>query len=44
MSNIDNEITPQTASSSSFIQDTRQLLDVISPNEDLDMNKLASEV
>jgi hypothetical protein len=46
ISNFDNEITPRTArSSSSFMQqETRQLLDIVTSNEDLDMSKLASEV
>ncbi|CAF2443922.1 unnamed protein product [Rotaria sp. Silwood2] len=43
MSNVDNEITPRT-SSSSFIQETKQLLDIISINQDLHLSTLASEV
>ncbi|CAF4854242.1 unnamed protein product, partial [Rotaria sp. Silwood2] len=37
MSNVDNEITPRT-SSSSFIQETKQLLDIISINQDLHLS------
>ena len=45
ISNFDNEITPRTArSSSSFMQETKQLLDIVTSNENLDMSKLASEV
>ncbi|CAF1094449.1 unnamed protein product [Rotaria sp. Silwood1] len=43
MSNVDNEITPRM-SASSFIQDTKQLLDIMSLNQDLHISTLASEV
>jgi len=40
ISNFDNEMTSQ----SSILQETKQLLDMISSNQDLDVSKLASEV
>ncbi|CAF0912133.1 unnamed protein product [Rotaria sordida] len=44
ISNVDNEITPRTSSSSSFIHETKHLLDIMSINQDLHMSTLASEV
>jgi hypothetical protein len=42
-SNIENEVTLRT-SSSLYIQDSKQLLEMISLNQDLDLSRLASEV
>jgi hypothetical protein len=40
----EHRTTPRTSSSSSFLQETKQLLDMISLNQNLDPSKLASEV
>jgi len=42
ISNVENEIISQT--SPSILQETKQLLDIIKSNQDLDASRLASEV
>jgi hypothetical protein len=42
-SNLENEITNRTLSSPHF-QETKQLLEMISSNQDLNLSRLASEV
>jgi hypothetical protein len=43
--NLDNKTTThRTSSSSSFLQETKQLLEMISSNQNLDLSTLASEV
>ncbi len=43
--NNENELRPtRTSSSSSFLQETKQLLEMISSNQNLDSSTLASEV
>jgi hypothetical protein len=44
--NVDNQTTTthRTSSSSSFLQETKQLLEMISSNQNLDLSTLASEV
>jgi len=44
--NVDNKTTTthRTSSSSSFLQETKQLLEMISSNQNLDLSTLASEV
>lgn len=45
ISTLDNRVlTPKTSSSSSFLQETKQLLDMISSNLNYDLSKLTSEV
>lgn len=44
--NVENRttMTPRTSSSSSFLQETKQLLEMISTNQNSDLSRLASEV
>jgi len=45
--NVDNKTTTtahRISSSSSFLQETKQLLEMISSNQNLDLSTLASEV
>jgi hypothetical protein len=42
-SNLENEITNRTLSSP-YVQETKQLLEMISSNQDLNVSRLASEV
>ena len=43
--NVENRLkTPRTLSSSSFLQETKQLLDMISLNQNFDLSRLTSEI
>jgi hypothetical protein len=44
--NVENQIisTHRTSSSSSFLQETKQLLEIISSNQNFDSAKIASEI
>jgi hypothetical protein len=46
--NTENRIairtTPRTSSSSSFLHETKQLLEMISSNQNFDLSKLVSEI